>query len=73
MLVSLLRRLVVSTHLMPGSLEARARFKRLFYGGLSPLPAQVTDDMAAYCPLTPIDGERPNHDFKILYCAANLA
>jgi SAM-dependent methyltransferase len=72
-LVSLLRRLVVATHLMPGSLEARARFKRLFYGRLAPLPAQVADGMAPFCPLTPIDGERPNHDFKILYCTASLA
>jgi SAM-dependent methyltransferase len=71
-MVSLLRRLVVSMHLMPGSLEARARFKRLFYGELAPLPSEVTDGMAASCPLTSIDGERPNHDFKILYCVATL-
>jgi hypothetical protein len=36
------------------------------------LPGQVTDGMAPYYPLTAIDGERPNYDFKILYCAATL-
>jgi ubiquinone/menaquinone biosynthesis C-methylase UbiE len=70
--VSLVRRAVVFAHLMPGSLEARARFKRLFYGQLAPLPAQVSDGMAPFCPLTAIDGEQPNHDFKILYCVARL-
>jgi SAM-dependent methyltransferase len=71
-LVSLLRRVVVSTHLMPGSLEPRARFKRLFYGRLAPLPAQVTDSMAPFSPLTPISSDVPNRDFKILYCVARL-
>jgi SAM-dependent methyltransferase len=71
-MVSLLRRVVVSTHLMPGSLESRARFKRLFYGRLAPLPAQVSDGMAPFYPLTPIASGLPNRDFKILYCLARL-
>jgi SAM-dependent methyltransferase len=69
-IVSLVRRLVVALNLMPKTLEGRARFKRLFYGSLTPLPSEVTDGMTELEPSVSISGDTPNTDYKIVYVVA---
>ena len=42
-LTAYLRRMVVRYALIPGSLDARAKLKRLFYGRLAPLPESIKE------------------------------
>ena len=69
-LVSLVRRLAIALNLIPRTLKGRARFKRIFYGNLSPIPAQVTDSMADYHSLEKIPPDSSVQGYKIIYCAA---
>jgi SAM-dependent methyltransferase len=69
-LVSLIRRLVVALDLLPQSLEGRARFKRIFYGKLSPLPREVQEGLAALYPLERLPAGARTFDRKIIYCVA---
>ncbi len=69
-LVSLIRRWAIAFHMMPGSLEQRARFKRLFYGTLICLPAEVSNDMTLLYPLEDITADKANITHKIIYCTA---
>ncbi len=66
-LVSLIRKIIVGLNLMPKTLEGRERFKRMFYGDLQPLPAEITEDLMGFTPLVPIVSNQSNKDFKIIY------
>ena len=68
--VSLVKRLAVNMHLIPGSLAARAYLKRLFIGPLKPLPASLEEVKGVYSPPQRIAMDRPNKDFKIIYAVA---
>lgn len=69
-IISIIRRLFVVLRLMPKTLKGRERYKRIFYGDLTPLPHEVSDAMAELPPLEPIGGNAPVDDFKIIYCLA---
>jgi hypothetical protein len=70
--ISLIRRVVVALDRMPKTLEGRARFKRIFYGTLTPLKPEVEDGMAELYPLIPIASNVPNGSYKILYVVARV-
>lgn len=76
--MSLARRLAITLHLMPRTLAGRARLKRLVYGRLLPVPAEVTDQMTALFPgewlrLEPATPGVPHTRHKIFYCVARRA
>jgi lipopolysaccharide/colanic/teichoic acid biosynthesis glycosyltransferase/SAM-dependent methyltransferase len=66
-IIALVRRLVINLDLMPDTLEGRARFKRLVYGNLKPLPSEVRANMAALEPVVEIPSDRPTGAYKILF------
>ena len=66
-LASLLKRLAVSCNLIPGSLAARNRLKRLFFGPLTPIPADIPENMAPYVPSTLVAADSLAREWKILY------
>jgi len=73
--LSLARRVAITLHLMPRTLTGRARLKRLVYGRLLPVPAEVTEEMTSLFPgewlrLEPAVPGRPNTRYKIFYCVA---
>jgi len=68
--ISLIKRLAVSMHLIPGSLAARAYLKRLFIGPLQPLPTSLEDVKTQYLPPQRIAEDSPNKNFKIIYAVA---
>jgi ubiquinone/menaquinone biosynthesis C-methylase UbiE len=71
MAVSLVRRLAVVLNLMPKTLTGRALLKQIFYGNLTPLPSEVSEDMATLYPLEPITTNLSNNkEYKIIYCTA---
>lgn len=65
--VSFTRRLATAFNLMPGSLETRARLKRIFYGKLLVMPDEIDDGMVQPHPLESISIDSTDTDHKVLY------
>lgn len=61
-----LRRAAEALHLIPRTLEGRARLKRLLFGKLQPMPAELPDAFAPLEPLVPA-GNEPVRAFKVIY------
>jgi SAM-dependent methyltransferase len=58
--------------LIPKSMIAKKLLKRLVFGGLVQMPAEITAQTAQRVPPTPLPAGRPDHDHKVLFCAATL-
>jgi ubiquinone/menaquinone biosynthesis C-methylase UbiE len=66
-IISVMKRIAVRLHLIPGSLKARAYLKRIFMGKLIPLPHEIEEGIASYEPPIEIPPDRECKEFKILY------
>lgn len=64
--------LAVKLNLMPETMEGKVFLKRLVFGKLVPMPAEVDVNSAPYVLPTPLPPGRPNHRFKVIYLAATL-
>jgi len=71
-IVSLIKRMAVSLHLMPGTMKGKEILKRIFFGKLSPLPNEIEEGMYEYTPPVPIPYNSPNDDYKVLYAVARI-
>ena len=79
-MVSLIKRAAVSLHLIPGSMKSKQWLKRVFYGKLASLPAELSQDamkepqegQAGSEALTPISSETPTGRFKVIYAVGCL-
>ena len=69
-LISLIKRMAISLHLIPTTMKGKELFKRIFLGKLLPLPHEIPDGIDEYTPPMPIALDSPNHDFKVLYAVA---
>ena len=67
---SLLKRMAIKLHMIPGSLGKRAFLKRIFFGKLINLPDVLYDDMAKYDEPIKIADEEINNSYKIIYAVA---
>ncbi|MBI4282095.1 MAG: class I SAM-dependent methyltransferase [Chloroflexi bacterium] len=78
--VSLIKRTAVYFHLIPKSMKGKEWLKRIFYGRLVPLPAELSPEPAQGLPegqaepgaLMPISVEAPTGRFKVLYAVGRL-
>lgn len=71
--LALVRRAAVRLHLMPRTMKGRERLKRIVYGKLSPLPAEI--DASPYAnafPLVPLPSLEPATACKVLYAVARV-
>lgn len=68
--VSALKRSAMTMGLMPRTMKGKEIFKRVFFGRLEPLAAEIEDGMAEYVPLEPISADAPDSRHKILYAVA---
>ena len=57
-------------NLIPGSLKARERLKRIFIGSLEPIPAEIRDGTIGYWEPVTIASNTSTDKFKILYAVA---
>lgn len=67
MVAYLARRAAVYLHLIPGTMRGKEWLKRLFYGPLVPLPAQLPDNFAPLEPLKEISDHDDTSRFRMLY------
>ena len=66
-LLSALKRMAVVLRLMPKTMKGKEMLKRMVFGRLLPLPLEVHEGIAAYCPLVTVEDSTPVSRFKVLY------
>lgn len=69
-IVSRIRRTAVALNLIPKTMKGKVWLKRLFFGTLHAVPAEVQDGMAPYCEPVPIASCQPCNEYKIIFAAA---
>jgi len=58
--------------LIPKTMAGKKLLKRLVFGKLVPMPAEITVGMAPYAPPVPLAPDMPDRKHKVIYCAAVL-
>ena len=66
------KKLVVSSGLMPKSMAGKKLLKKLVFGNLIPMPAEIDETTARYEEPNPIPPDLPDTHHKVIYCAATL-
>ncbi len=51
-------------------MAAKKLFKRLVFGKLIPMPAELKAGMMSFSPPTPLSADHPDIRHKVVYCAA---
>lgn len=72
-IVEAVRGVAAKLHLIPTTLEARARLKRLFYGRTLSLPPEITNQVVEAPPVEPILCDGPDRTHQIIYLVATRA
>jgi SAM-dependent methyltransferase len=66
------KRLAVDLDLIPKTMEGKKLLKRIVFGNLTTMPAEIEKGTIAYTPPTPLPLTEPNREYKVIYCAATL-
>ena len=65
------KKVAVALHLVPRSMKAKKILKRLIFGRLKKMPAEITQHTAERIPPVRIEsGSKPDRGFKVIFCAA---
>jgi hypothetical protein len=70
--ISAIRSVVVRLGLMPNTLKAREKLKRIFFGKLMPMPSELTDAHGSYVRPLPISCDEANRNFKVLFAVGTI-
>ncbi len=71
-LVSFVKRMAVSMHLIPKTMKGKELLKRLFFGELIPIPAEVEENGYHFQKPVLIPYNSPNSTHKVLYAVARI-
>ncbi|HLA71091.1 MAG TPA: class I SAM-dependent methyltransferase [Steroidobacteraceae bacterium] len=66
------KKLAVALRLMPTSLKGKRLLKRLVFGRLVPMPAELPAPAGELEPPVPVAADAPDRRHKVLYCCATL-
>ena len=72
-IVGLVRDVAVKLHLVPRTMKWKIRIKRLLFGKLTPIPAELEVDDAQCEELIPIQSFREVRDYKVIYAVGRRA
>jgi hypothetical protein len=67
-----IKAVAVKFNLIPDSMAGKKLLKRLVFGGLQKMPAEITADTAARVAPTPLSPGVADRAHKVLLCAASL-
>lgn len=67
-----IKKFVVNSGLMPKTMAGKKLLKRLVFGGLVPMPAEISANMMPYSAPSPLPSNQPDKSHKVIYCAATL-
>lgn len=65
-----IKKFVANSGLMPKTMAGKKMLKRLVFGSLVPMPAEIVAGMVPYVDPVPIPADRPDRMHKVLYCVA---
>jgi ubiquinone/menaquinone biosynthesis C-methylase UbiE len=66
------KKLVVQLKLMPKTTKGKKWLKRLVFGSMAKMPAEIEEGLVPYTPPVPIAQSVPDREYKVIYCAATL-
>lgn len=69
-IVSLIKQTAVALHIIPKTMKGKELLKRVFFGRLVPLPAEVRENMANYSPPVPTKLDAADLHHKVIYAIA---
>ena len=67
------KKLAVKLGLMPKTSSGKKWLKRLVFGGMTRMPAEIEPDLLPFTPPTPLASAGRDREHKVIYCAAKLA
>lgn len=67
-----IKKVASSLHLIPGSMEAKKRLKRIMFGELVKMPAEIDEGTAEYKLPAALSHLHPDTKHKVIYCVATL-
>lgn len=67
-----IKQIVVKLGLMPKTMAGKKILKRLVFGNLVEMPAEIDESMAACIQPTPLQSDKADRKFKVIYCEATL-
>jgi ubiquinone/menaquinone biosynthesis C-methylase UbiE len=66
-IISLIKRIAIFLKIIPKTMKGKEFFKRLFFGQLLPLPAEIYEGMTEYIEPVPVAADLPNDDYKVIF------
>ena len=66
-IISIIRRIAVSLHLIPRTMKGKELLKKIFYGKLIPLKEEMEEGICEYIPPERISSDTPNFEYKVIY------
>jgi len=67
-----IKKLATTLHLIPGSMKGKKFLKRIMFGELVEMPAEIDEGMAEYKLPTTISPLYPDTKHKVIYCVSTL-
>lgn len=67
-----IKKLAVTLNLMPKTMAGKKLFKRIMFGKLVPMPAEIREAHCNYTPPVPLNDNTPDKHHKVIYCCATL-
>lgn len=72
-ILSRIKRAAVVLHLIPKTMRGKEWLKRVVFGPLTPLPAEVADEMAPYVQPVAVATDGPHERYKVMYAVGYIA
>ena len=69
--ISVLKRVAVRLHMVPGTMKGKEFLKRIFFGRLSPIPPEMADGVADYSSPATVQPDSDMSSHKVLYAVAH--
>jgi hypothetical protein len=69
-IIATIRKTAVALHLIPKTMKGKELLKKIFYGRLQPLKAEIEEGVCEYLPPVPIPSNIPNREHKVIYTIA---
>jgi SAM-dependent methyltransferase len=66
------KKLAVKLGLMPKTTSGKKWLKRLVFGSMTTMPAEIEEGKISYTPPVPLPSSEPDHEYKVIYCVAKL-
>ena len=71
-ITAVIRKIAVKSHLIPKTMRGKELLKKVFYGKLVPLKAEIEEDMCEYAPPEPLSSDTGSSGHKVIYSVARI-